>query len=692
MSRTQTFSLPDQGRSKAGVVLTRDGEVLRWRGGRESVLIEPWGSDSLRVRGTVRDEINDDLPGALLPPEAATGVTVTGDDAEARIINGAITATVTRDGRLSFLRTADGSPLLTEAIPHFSALPTRRYTPVGGGAHRFEVTFDAVDGEKFYGLGQHQHGKLDNKGAVIDLVQRNTEVSIPFTTSSLGYGFLWNHPGIGRVELGTTATRWVSEQTRQWDYWITAAGDPAGVLRNYAAATGKPPELPEWASGFWQCKLRYRTQDEVLAVARGFRERGLPLSVLVIDYFHWSKQGEWRFHPDDWPDPAAMTAELESMGVKLMVSVWPTVNPRSENFAEMAERGLLVETEQGITGQFDFVDRDTQGLVPMSYYDPTSPQARAYIWDKITAGYRSHGIEAWWLDACEPETRPESPGNLRYSVGNGLEVGNIYPMLHAKGFWENSGGDTVLLCRSAWAGSQRYGSLVWSGDIASTFEALRRQIRAGLNMAMSGIPWWTTDIGGFHGGVVTDPEFRELLVRWFQFGVFSPVCRLHGHREPSEGTGAEATGAPNEPWSFGPETEAILRDWLGIRERLRPYVMAAMREAHETGIPVLRPLFLSFPDDDVSWEIDDQYLSGGDMLIAPVAELGARQRRVYLPSGATWTDGWTGQRHAGGQWLDAPAPLERVPVYLRAGDTGGRPGLVGRGDGAATFWAIGGEK
>jgi alpha-D-xyloside xylohydrolase len=429
--------------------------------------------------------------------------------------------------------------------------------------------------------------------------------------------------------------------------------------------------LPEWAAGFWQCKLRYRNQDEVLEVAREFKRRSLPLSVLVIDYFHWSKQGEWRFHPDDWPDPSAMVAELEAMGVTTMVSVWPTVNPRSQNYAEMAERGLLIETEQGIGGQLEFWDRDTEGRVPMTYYDSTNPEARAYLWEKVTEGYHKHGIRTWWLDACEPEQRPEMPGNLRYHLGSGLEVGNIYPMLHARGFYEGMRAageqEVVLLCRSAWAGSQRYGALVWSGDITSSFEALRQQVTAGLNMAMSGIPWWTTDIGGFHGGNIEDPVFRELLVRWFQFGVFSPVTRLHGVRQPVTGAGALETGAPNEPWSFGEPAGEILREWLELRERLRPYVMSVMREAHETGLPVLRPLFLEFPGDGPSWEIDDQYLFGSDFLVAPVLDEGVRERRVYLPAGTDWRDAWTGEQHAGGQWLDAPAPLERIPVYVRDG-------------------------
>jgi alpha-D-xyloside xylohydrolase len=669
-------------------VFRRDGGAVEWQGGHETVRIEPWAADSLRVRGTLWPEIRDDLPGALLPaPPSGARAEVTA--AGARLVNGQLTAEITLDGRIRFVRTSDGAELLAEVVPHFTGPLQRRYSPTGPGSglHRVEVVFAARDGERCYGLGQHQHGKLDQKGAVIELVQRNTEVSIPFLLSSLGYGFLWNHPGIGRVELGTTATRWVSEASRQWDYWITAADAPADIVRRYTEVTGRAPMLPEWASGFWQCKLRYRTQDELLEVAREFKRRGLPLSVIVADYFHWTRQGEWRFDPAEWPDPAAMTAELEQLGAKLMVSIWPTVNPASENYAEMGESGLLTANERGVGVQLPIWDKGSAGRALVTYYDATNPRARDYVWSKVREGYYKHGVRIWWLDACEPELRPEHPDNLRYHLGPGLEVGNIYPLLHAKGFFDGMSGEgedeIVLLCRSAWAGSQRYGAAVWSGDIDSTFEDLRRQIPAGLNIGLSGIPWWTTDIGGFKGGDIGSPAFRELLVRWFQFGVFSPLCRLHGFRQPGTMSGAEQSGAPNEPWSFGPEVYRILRQWLRLRERLRPYVMDAMRVAHTDGLPPMRPLFLNFPGEPACWDITDQFLLGDDLLVAPVVTAGAVEREVYLPAGTSWRDAWTGARLAGGQWLTAPAPLEIIPVYVRDGGSiepfGGLDELGGEG-------------
>ena len=230
----------------------------------------------------------------------------------------------------------------------------------------------------------------------------------------------------------------------------------------------------------------------------------------------------------------------------------------------------------------------------------------------------------------------------------------------------------VMLCRSAWAGSQRFGAAVWSGDILSTFEALQAQVRAGLNIGLSGIPWWTTDIGGFYNGNINTPYFKELIIRWFQFGVFCPIFRLHGFREPrtpaSHLLTSESTGAANEVWSFGDKAYGIIKDILFLRERLRPYVNQQMQLAHEKGIPPMRPLFFDFPADPGSAAIDDEFLFGPDILVAPVLEYEARKRHVYLPAGTGWTDAWTDKKFDGGQWLEVDAPLEKIPVYLR-GDT-----------------------
>ncbi len=647
--------------------LSSEGSALVYRHEAETVRIEPWGADSVRVRAT-RNPRFKELPGALLgQPEAQAEINIDADLATLR--NGKITAEMGMTGRLRFLRSDSGEVLLSEPVVEILHPPGRGYKAVGGELSRLEARFDARDDESFYGLGQHRHGRLDQKGCVIDLVQQNCEVTIPFTLSSRGYGFLWHNPGVGRVELGRTVTRWIAEASAQFDYWVTAGDTPAEILARYADATGHPPMLPEWASGFWQCKLRYRTQDELLSVAREHRRRGLPLSVIVIDFFHWPMVGDLRFDPADWPDPAGMVRELEEMDVKVMVSVWPAFNPNSENIHAFRERGHLLRTERGTDALFDFIDVEPDGVVPYRYYDPSNPEARRHFWRLVRDNYYAHGIKVFWLDACEPQIDPPHHDNVRFHVGNGLEVACLYPFLHEQGFHEGMTAEgeeeIVFLCRSAWAGSQRFGAAVWSGDIKSTFEVLAGQVRAGLNMAVSGIPWWTTDIGGFHSGDPTTPYFRELIVRWFQYGVFCPLFRLHGVREPV-GSHREG-GADNEVWTFGDEAYGIIREQMLLRERLRPYVMEQMDAAHRCGTPPMRPLLFDFPDDPHAWRVEDQFMFGPDILVAPVVEKGARERQVYLPAGSDWTDAWTGERIPGGQTVTADAPLERIPVYLRDG-------------------------
>ncbi|MEY9856499.1 alpha-D-xyloside xylohydrolase [Catenulispora sp. GAS73] len=661
----------------------RTAAGLEWTGRSETLLIQAWGPDSVRVRAKVGGPILDGLPGALLDEPvqdaasalasataSATASEVAIGAAEASVVNGAITATVSLTGRIRFTRTADGFELLAEQDAHFWWPGPRLRTAHGNGYARLEQRFAAYPDEKLFGLGQHQHGMLDQKGAVIELVQRNSEVSVPLLVSSRGYGFLWNNPAIGRVELAANGTRWVADSARQLDYWVTA-GSAADVQRRYADATGHVPMLPEWAAGFWQCKLRYRSQEELLAVAREYHRRGLPLDVIVADFFHWTHLGEWRFDPAEWPDPAAAVKELAGYGTRLMVSVWPSVSPLSEYHAEMERRGLLIGTEFGPVAHADWPDKGIDKTVQVAFYDATNPDARAFVWEKVRDSYLAIGVEVFWADACEPEIKPGYPANLRYYAGAGLEVGNMYPRENSRMFYEGmraeGRADVVTLNRSAWAGSQRYGAILWSGDINTDFGTFRRQIAAGLNTGLSGIPWWNTDIGGFHGGDPRTAEYRELMVRWFQFGAFSPIFRLHGLRRPSEPFGPSMTGAPNEIWSYGEEAEGIMADYIRLRERLKPYLLEAMREAHDSGLPPMRPCFLEFPGDARAWEVDSAYMFGRDLLVAPVLEADARVWEVYLPAGASWRDAWTGEEYEGGRTVTVDAPLERIPLFLRDG-------------------------
>jgi alpha-D-xyloside xylohydrolase len=393
--------------------------------------------------------------------------------------------------------------------------------------------------------------------------------------------------------------------------------------------------------------------------------------VIVIDYFHWTAQGDWQFDPRDWPDPDAMVEELDEMGVRVMVSIWPSVTTYSKNFNEMTQRGLLVRADSGTPALKLLSEPNFSDLCYIHFYDPTNPEARKFVWDQVREGYFKHGIKVYWLDACEPAVHPVLPENQRYFLGSGRSFANLYPLLNAQTFFdglqEAGEKDIITLSRSAWAGIQRFGAAVWSGDISSTFEVLQAQVRGGLNIALSGVPWWTTDIGGFFTPNNNTEYFRELLIRWFQYGVFCPLFRLHGWRSNDED--CWDTGGPNEVWSYGEAAYNIICELLFLREGLRPYIQEQMRLAKETGLPPMRPLFVDYHQDEQTWAVEDQFLFGPDLLVAPVLHQGATSRSVYLPSGQVWVDAWSGEELAGGQWLSSQAPLERIPVYQRKGST-----------------------
>jgi alpha-D-xyloside xylohydrolase len=654
-----------------------DNGTLEVRHRHEVIRIQAWGPDSVRVRAA-QYRIPADSVGALAdapPTAAASRITVGG--AGATLANGRLRVEVTFDAAESYpeplitFRGPDGGELLAESREHFWMPGARVFAGNRSGAYEIHQQFAAYPGERLYGLGQRTHGRLNLKGLALDLVQRNGEVSIPFVLSDRGYGMLWNSPAVGRVEFAENATRWQAGQAREIDYWLTAAPTPREILARYADATGHAPELPAWASGFWQSKLRYRTQAELLDVAREYHRRGLPLSVIVADFFHWSAMGDYRFDATEWPDPEAMVAELRELGVELMVSIWPTVSPLSENYREFYERGLLVGADQGVEFQQTIQDKGMDAPMPVAFYDPTNPQTGEFVWSLVERNYLIRGIRAFWLDACEPELNPAHPGNLSLYAGPGAEVASIYPRDNARLFADGMAAagqePTVLLCRSAWAGSQRYGAAVWSGDIPATWESLRLQVRAGLSIAISGIPWWTTDIGGFHGGDPREPAYQELMVRWFQYGVFCPLFRLHGDRQPRVPTGFAMTGGPNEAWSYGDAAYQRIAATLRLRERLRPYLHQQMQVASRQGIPPMRPLFVDFPDDPGAWPVEDEFLLGPDLLIAPVLEPAASVRDVYLPAGRAWIEAGTGDRHDGGRTVRVPLSPDRIPVFVTEG-------------------------
>lgn len=678
----------------------QDGDRLIIREGSSQVWIEPWGANSLRVRMTkeAQMDVND---WALEEKMPKTDVTITYEEidvtdpwyqtpeyekyhqtgTQATLVNGKITAKVTHEGWISFYN--QKGELLTEEywrnrnrINRYCVplrVDARELKPIMG-TNDFALTarFEAFDDEKIFGMGQYQEAHMNKKGATLELAHRNSQASVPFMVSSRGYGFFWNNPAIGTATFGTNKTEWHVNSTRKLDYFITAGDSPAEIEAQYSLATGRTPMMPEYGMGYWQCKLRYRNQEELLAVAREHKKRGLPMDAIVIDFFHWTRQGDFRFEPRDWPDPEAMVKELKELGIELVVSVWPTIDEQSSNYGVMAENGYLVNADRCNAIHMTWMGNTT-------FYDATNPKAQQFVWEQCKEHYYDYGIRCFWLDEAEPEYGPYDFDNYRYFEGPAVQCTNRYPVGYAKGFYDGlkkeGETDIMSLVRCAWAGSQKYGVLTWSGDIYSSFRAMREQLQAGLSMGMAGIPWWTSDIGGFLGGNITDPHFKELLVRWFAWGAFCPVFRMHGERSPwyereqefINGVRQLTSGQDNEVWSFGEDNYEILKKYLFIRERLRPYIRDCMKAASESGAPVMRPLFYDFPEDKDSWEIEDAYMFGPDLLVAPVMEEGVTERSVYLPKGAAWKDAYTKKTYEGGQRVTVPAPIDIIPVFMRDG-------------------------
>lgn len=658
----------------------KTGNGLEFKRRGETVRITPWG-EGLRVQATKNSRFAPE-DWALLSCRAEGKVQIT--ESGASVENGKIRCEMDPYGKLVF-KNVKGKVLLEEYYrswdygdenwDHLDDITMecqagRMYRPGEGDHYRIRLHFKARDEEKIFGMGQYQHPYLDLKGCHLELEQKNTQASVPFAISSVGYGFLLNVPAIGRVDFAKNMTEWELASAKQIDYWICAGDTPAEIEETYAKVTGTVPMMPDFAMGFWQCKLRYQTQEEILAVAREYYNRKIPVDVIVVDYFHWPQQGDWTFDKDYWPDPEGMIRELNDMGMKLMVSVWPTVDRASVHYQEMKERGLLVETARGIP-----VTMECRGFE--TFMDTTNPETREYVYNIIKENYLDKGVAILWLDEAEPEFSVPDWDLYRYHAGSALECGNIYPLTYAQAFYEGMKKDGVEnpinLIRCAWAGSQRYGALAWSGDVPSTFTYLRYQMTAGLNMGLAGITWWTADIGGFHGGNVADPAFHELLARWFQFGSFCPVMRLHGNRDPhtpplgKSGGGLCSSGAGNEIWSYTPELETMMEKYIRLRYRLRPYIRETMKAAHEKGTPVIRTLFYEFPQDAAAWEVTDEYLFGPDILCAPVLSAGMRDRKVYLPAGCDWVDAASGTEYAGGETVLADAPIDWMPLFAKAG-------------------------
>jgi alpha-D-xyloside xylohydrolase len=554
---------------------------------------------------------------------------------------------------------ADSSLLFYDSAGHkLTQENSRTLTPteVNGEktyhSERFVNMWDTQ--EAFYGLGQHQAGVLNYRGEAVDLSQDNTNISVPLLLSSNGYGIFWNNGSRSRFNNRFPHAFYLSSEVADSiDYYFFYGPDFDKIVASYRDLTGPAPLFGKWAYGYWQCKNRYDSQQELESIAQKYRDLHIPLDNIVQDWFWWNIMGDPVFNKN-YPDPPKMIDALHAAHVHLMISVWPYFRPGSPVYDDMNKNNFFIAKTVA------------PGFHPagMALYDAFNPAARKYYWNLMDNALFKIGADAWWLDTTEPETEGLETNilvNHQTALGNGARYANEFPLLTTTAVYQGQRAASdqkrvFILSRSGYAGIQRNSAAVWSGDVDPNWETFRRQIPAGLNLSVSGIPYWTTDIGGFVSANPDDPKYRELYIRWFQFGVFCPIFRAHGTRTTNQ----------NEIWSYGPEAQKILAASDQLRYRLMPYIYSTAWKVTSEGYTMMRPLVMDFRNDTRAQNITDQYLFGPAILVNPVTEPAATTRHLYLPD-AKWYDFWTGVSTQGPKAIDTPAPIDRIPLFIRAG-------------------------
>jgi len=509
--------------------------------------------------------------------------------------------------------------------------------------------------ESFYGLGQHQAGVWNYRGEAVDISQDNTNIGIPFFLSSKGYGIFWNNASRSRFNNRFLSALYLSsEAADEMDYYFLYGPEFDRIIAGYRELTGAPPLFGKWAYGFWQSKNKYNTQEELLGVAHQYRQLRIPADNIVQDWFWWNTMGEPVFDKARYSDPPGMVEDLHKNHFHLMISIWPYFRPGTETYDDMDKRGFFIDKTK------------VAAFHPsgMALYDAFNPEARKFYWHLMDQALFKIGVDAWWLDTTEPETEDRETNVLvtnKTFLGNGARYANAYPLMTTEGVYQGQRGETdkkrvFILSRSAFAGEQRNAAAVWSGDANSDWVFFKKQIPAGLNYSVSGLPYWTTDIGGFVSGNPGDLGYRELFIRWFQFGMFNPIVRVHGTRSTNQ----------NELWSYGSEAQKILASYDTLRYRLLPYIYSLAWMATSQGYTPMRGLIMDFRTDEHSATISDQFMFGPAFLVNPVTDPGVDSRRVYLPK-AKWHDFWSGRSVEGSRMVDASAPIDKLPLFVRAG-------------------------
>jgi alpha-D-xyloside xylohydrolase len=653
---TASKKLPD------GAQFTVDGGTLR---------VQFWSPEIVRVTYAAAAELPTLKSLSVVATPASVQLTQEENDQASTLATPRVKVTIDKQtGAVSFLDSAD-HVLLRETADGRKFQPA---TIAGDAVTSCVQAFETAPDEGIYGLGQHQRGVWNyNTGDRVQLAQANMDVGVPVITSSKGYMLLWDNPAVTTITSSTTGDsnavqktlRWSSEAGKAIDYYFCYGdGTIDTAMKAYRHLTGDSPLMPEWELGFWQCKERYASQEELLGVAKRLRDLKVPVDGIIQDWQYWppgtNTWGSHLFDTNRYPDPVAMFKQLHDEHYHTLISVWAKFDLGSENSKEL----------NAVGGMFTNVTSYAFPPGHGQWYDPFATVGRQTYWKQMRDQLFAKGADGWWLDAPEPEIGNMAFRTYKTPEGPGYTVYNAYPLMHSMGIYQGQRAATdqrrvVILTRSAYAGQQRNSAITWSGDIQGTWQVLKNQIPAGLNLSMSGIPYWNTDTGGFFGnraagnGRPDNPQYDELFSRWFQFSAFCPMFRVHGSYGLNPG---------KEFWRFPENTQQVLRTYLDLRYRLLPYLYSTAWQVTSEGSPFMRPLVVDFAKDPQVIGIGDQYLFGPAIMVTPVSTAGATNCSVYLPAaGAPWYNFWTGETSPAGQRVETAAPVETLPLFVKPG-------------------------
>jgi alpha-D-xyloside xylohydrolase len=590
-----------------------------------------------------------------------------------------------KNGQLSY-GTARQKKLLREKASGSSFKP---FNDAGSQTYSVTQVFDLEKDESIYGLGSQQQGRMVQRNLKLNMVQGNTDDYVPFFQSVKGYGLFWDNYSPTVFEDGPGGTSFQSEVGEGIDYYFMYGGNADGVIAKMRDLTGQAPMFPLWTYGFWQSKERYKSQNELVDVVKKYRELGVPLDGIIQDWQYWGNNYLWNgmeFLNGEFYNPKKMVDDVHALNAKMIISIWSSFGPHTKPFREMEKQNMLLNFETWPQAGTDTWPPNMDYPSGVRVYDAYNPAARDIYWKYLKKGIFSLGMDGWWMDSTEPDHlsfKPEDFDNKTF-LGSFRKVRNAYPLMTVGGVAERQKLDSeakrvFILTRSAFAGQQRFGANMWSGDVTASWQALENQISAGLNFSLTGIPYWNSDIGGFFLSKfplkLNDPEYRELYVRWLQFGAFTPMMRSHG------------ADAPREIYQFGTrggKAFDAIEKFIHLRYRLLPYIYSTSWEVTARQSSMMRALMMDFAEDQKVLDINNQFMFGKAILVAPVTQpmyikvaQGAgtpeedfstiKSKEVYLPQGASWYDFWTGEKSIGGRNINKKAPIDIIPLFVKSG-------------------------